>query len=171
MNILIVRHAIAEDRDAFALQNANDDERPLTDKGIARMQEAAQGLARIAPLIDLLAYSPLVRTRQTADILRPVLNAKQEEELDQLAPGMGPISLSQWLARCSLDCGVCLVGHEPDLSELVAWLTAGKVDGFVNLKKGAACLVSCANDIAPGPSRCKLIWSLSPKQLRMLAKD
>ena len=69
MRLLIVRHAIAEDRVAFAATGKDDDERPLTEEGRSRMEQGARGLRQLVPALDLVATSPLVRAVQTAEIL------------------------------------------------------------------------------------------------------
>src|SRR5262245_49797749 len=60
MHLLVVRHAIAEDKDVFARTGRSDDLRPLTDDGRAKMRRAADGLRSVAPEVDLVATSPLV---------------------------------------------------------------------------------------------------------------
>ena len=53
MKLLVIRHAIAEDRDEFAYTGRPDAERPLTKQGRERMRRAAAGLAAEAPRIDV----------------------------------------------------------------------------------------------------------------------
>ena len=72
MNVLVIRHAIAEDRDVFARTEKDDDERPLTDEGRKKMARGAQGLHTLVPKLDLIASSPLVRAQQTAAIVAMV---------------------------------------------------------------------------------------------------
>ena len=45
MKLLLIRHAIAVEREAF---EGDDGKRPLTREGIGRMRRAARGLARVA---------------------------------------------------------------------------------------------------------------------------
>ena len=83
MQILIIRHAIAEDRDLFALTGQSDDLRPLTDKGRTRLKQAGTGLARLTG-IDLLAHSPLTRARQTAELLKKSFPSAELVEIPEL---------------------------------------------------------------------------------------
>ena len=69
MHLLIIRHAIAEDRDAFAKTGKPDDLRPLTSEGRAKMIRCAEGLHVIAPEISVLASSPRTRAHETAEIV------------------------------------------------------------------------------------------------------
>lgn len=166
MQILIIRHAIAEDREVFARTRQDDDLRPLTDKGRERMHRGARGLARLTG-VDLLGYSPLTRAVQTARILGQVFSGCETLEIPELSPGRGPETVTTWLGYVSQEARVALVGHEPDLGELVAWLTTGVARSFVKLKKGGAVMLECPERPAPGSAY--LHWVLTPKQLRLLA--
>lgn len=168
MQILIVRHAIAEDREAFAEKSNDDEQRPLTKKGKERMREGARGLRRVVERLDVLAHSPLVRARQTADILAKALKPERHVEVPELAPGFGPTAVTDWLQQLAPEATVCLVGHEPDLSELVAWLTCGRAAGFIELKKGSACLLDCPRNVERDTAT--LLWALAPRQMRLLDK-
>ena len=70
MDLLIVRHGVAEDKEAFAETGKSDDERPLTDKGRKKMKRVSRGLRAIIPDIGLLVTSPLARAHETADFPR-----------------------------------------------------------------------------------------------------
>jgi len=67
MQLLLIRHAIAEDRFEFARTGQSDYYRPLTERGRARMARGATGLRTLVPDIDVLATSPLTRAVQTAE--------------------------------------------------------------------------------------------------------
>jgi len=58
------------------------------------------------------------------------------------------------------------VGHEPDLSRLVCTLLAATNDPFLELRKGAACLLEFPGPVASGAA--VLDWLLAPKHLRRL---
>ena len=165
MQILIIRHAIAEDREVFAQTQQNDDLRPLTHDGKKRMQRAASGLSRLTS-VDLLAYSPLTRAVQTAEILSDVFNGVERLEIPELSPGRGADIVAHWLGFVSQQATVALIGHEPDLGELIAWLTTGASRPYLRLKKGSAVMLECNE--RPGPGTATLLWALTPKQLRLL---
>lgn len=166
MHILVVRHAIAEEREVFAKKNDDDLQRPLTKRGIERMREGAAGLRQLVTRVDVLASGPLVRARQTADILAKALKPARRVEVPELAPGFGPTAATDWLQQLAPESTVGLVGHEPDLSELVAWLTCGRVAGFLEMKKGSACLLRCPT--TPARDTATLLWALAPRQLRLI---
>jgi phosphohistidine phosphatase len=169
MQLLIVRHAIAEDRLVFAASKQNDDLRPLTDRGRERMAQGARGLHRLVPHLDVLATSPLVRAVQTARILAREYGCDQALEVPCLAPGAGPGQVAGWLGTQAGAGTVALVGHEPDLSELIGWLCGASAGSRIQFKKGAACLLDCPG--TPQAAGCDLLWLHTPGQLRLLGQD
>ncbi len=158
--LLIVRHAIALEREEATAQGLPDSHRPLTRKGEGRMQAIAKQLHTLLPEPASLLCSPYLRTRQTAAILAtqwPLF----PRDCQALAPGGDAGELLQQLA--SLPGPVVLVGHEPDLSEFIGLLLCGQARSFVRLKKGGAALLHLEEPIHPG--KAELQWQLNPKQL------
>ena len=83
--LYLVRHAIAADRGS---DWPDDSKRPLTEQGISRFKDAVKGLRRLDVEIDEIFTSPLVRARQTAELLAAGLEGKSPvKTLDALAPG------------------------------------------------------------------------------------
>jgi phosphohistidine phosphatase len=163
MQVLIVRHGKAEERGPLK----SDALRPLTPEGRRDMRKAARGLKPLVSAIDVLAVSPLVRARQTGEILADVFGSPALTEVAQLVPGTPAPDLLAWLQEQSADATVALVGHEPDLSCLVGYLLSGRNHSLIELKKGAACLIEFATRPRAGEGRLK--WALAPRQLRSLA--
>ncbi len=79
MQLLVVRHGIAMEREAWAREHSDDSDRPLTAEGKKKMKECAKGLRALVPRLDVLATSPLTRALQTAAIM-----AKAYEKGDPL---------------------------------------------------------------------------------------
>jgi phosphohistidine phosphatase len=130
------------------------------------MAQGARGLARVVPQIDLLASSPLVRARQTAVIVAEAYGGIAIEEVGALTSGAEPPAIVEWLRGTGASGTVAVVGHEPDLSWLVCYLLADSDNTFIELKKGAACLVTFSGEPEGGGGQLK--WSLAPKHLRLL---
>jgi phosphohistidine phosphatase len=178
MNILVIRHAIAADRersaDKHGGQGDDDGARPLTHRGRTRMRAAVRGLRRVVPRIDLLATSPLTRAAQTADIVMAAYRGAKRVELPQLAPDKPVTSLLRWVQEqhgkqpARRDFTVALIGHEPQLGVFASWMLTGLQESFVPLKKGGACLLHCKADVKPG--RAVLLWLLKPSHLRDLGE-
>jgi phosphohistidine phosphatase len=73
--LYLVRHAIAADRGS---EWPDDNKRPLTERGINRFKEAVKGLRHLDVQIDEIFTSPLVRARQTADLLAAGIEASPQ---------------------------------------------------------------------------------------------
>jgi phosphohistidine phosphatase len=165
MELLIVRHAIACERNAKRWPD--DSERPLSPRGAARGSKAAAGLKVIAPRPARVLVSPLVRTRQTAAMLSEQAGWPAAVDCPQLLPGATPEALLVVLRRMPNRC-IALVGHEPGLGRLLEACLSGSAHGraFTLKKLGAALLEF------PGAARAgggRLIWLAPPKMLRALA--
>lgn len=166
MDLVLVRHAIAEEREVFALTGEPDRMRPLTPRGKKRMQRAAAGLRRLVPAVDVLATSRLVRAIETAEIVSNAYGGLDVIELAELAPEGAPESLLRWLQSQDDDSTIVVVGHEPSLSTHVSWLTARAEEPFLDFKKGGACLLTFCDEIYSGAATLR--WLLTPAQLRAL---
>lgn len=169
MNLLVVRHAIAEDKDVFARTGRSDDLRPLTDDGRAKMRRAADGLRSVAPEVDLVATSPLVRAKETAEIVAGAFDVDEVVTIEALRPEAPYEELAAWAAAKDGGAGakaIAIVGHEPHLSGLVTWLMTGFNDSRLDLKKGAAVLLSFDDGVRRGEGT--LLWALTPGQMRRL---
>ncbi len=166
MKLLLIRHAIAEEREDFARTGKDDRLRPLTDEGRKKMRQAARGLREIAPGIDLLATSPLTRAAQTGAIVDSVYGGLKEVEIEELSPESTPGDFLRWLRKQKGDC-VAAVGHEPSLSLILSWLLTGSERRIFAFRKGGACLLDFPDEVGAGTAT--LLWALTPAQLRDLA--
>ncbi len=163
MRLYLVRHTIAEDHNA-----AGDTERALTPKGRLRMAEAAKGLRDLKVRPEIILTSPLRRALETATIMAEELGGIRLEQLRELGPGSyDPADILAALGPYDQLKEVALVGHQPSLGELAAFMLTGSPSGCeIELKKGAVVCLERAD--VPGQSRSTLIWSLPPKVLRSL---
>ena len=145
-----------------------DDDRPLTKKGIQKMRTAAKGIANLIQHADLILTSPLTRAFDTAKIVAKALGYKKKIEVcKELLPGNSPSTVIDYLSKCKNKKSVLIVGHEPDAGILASTLL-GATKSIIVLKKGAVCRIDV--DKMPLNEPGKLIWHLTPKQLRSLAK-
>jgi phosphohistidine phosphatase len=166
LTLILVRHSQAEDPGTFAGTGSPDCDRPLTSQGVKRMKRAARGMRELIDGVDRILTSPCTRAEQTARILARELDHGTVERAAELAPGGDPAELTQWLAHTLSGGVVMLVGHEPDLSRLIAWLCADSATSLVEIKKGAACAVYFAG--TPGKGRGTILWLMPQAQLRKL---
>lgn len=167
MQLIVIRHGIAEEQERFAATGKPDDLRPLTDEGRRKMTRGAAGLRAIAPRVDSIAASPLVRAQETARIVAAGYGLAAVETSNALRPDTAFTLFVSWLAAQSEDRVVAVVGHEPHLGALVTWLMTGLEESRVAFKKGGACLLEFEERPRRGGGR--LLWALTPGQLRDLA--
>ena len=169
MHLLIIRHAVAEERETWAATGEPDERRPLTDEGRKKMRRAARGLRRLVPELSLLGASPLPRAAQTADIVATAYGDLTPLTIGALTPERSPADFLSWLRDAAPGHDViAAVGHEPHLSGLVSWLLTGRAaPSLVELRKGAACLLRFEDEV-PQKGKACLEWLLQPRQLRAL---
>jgi len=168
MNLLLIRHAAAEPRAEEGGTQSDDGLRSLTPKGRRKMRRAARGLAAVAPRIDLLAASPLVRAQQTAEIVAETFDALQPTSVSELQPSAGVDPALVWLRKLDPTHTVAAVGHEPGLGVLASYLLCGRKEPILLFKKGGACLLAIPPGIMPGTAT--LTWALTPRLLRKLGR-
>jgi phosphohistidine phosphatase len=169
VRLVIIRHGPAADRETFARDGQNDAERPLTERGREKMVANARGLRTLVPSLDVLATSPLTRAAETAEIVAREYDSMPVARVSVLAPGGRRDDFLEWLRTGGrAEATIAVVGHEPDLGELVAWLVTGEPTPFFSFKKGGAALVELVAPATPG--RGTLRWLLSPAVLRSLAR-
>jgi phosphohistidine phosphatase len=128
MDIYLIRHGRAEPRGS----RAADEERELTREGRDRLAAIAHGLSALGVELDLVLTSPWRRAAATAEYLAD-LGAPAIRETRGLARPPD----SALLEEIRGDAVAC-VGHEPWMSELLAWLVTGDpgAGGAFALKKG-----------------------------------
>jgi phosphohistidine phosphatase len=162
--LYIVRHDIAEERgDAWP----DDTKRPLTEEGTQRMRRAGRALARIGVCVDVVLTSPLVRTRQTAELFGAAFSPHPAVvNLDALAPDGSSSAVIAELDKYSKKKRIALVGHEPGVGDLASRLAGLRHP--MEFKKGAICRIDVEALPPKGPG--VLRWFLSPKILRNLKK-
>ena len=160
--LYLIRHGIAEERgDAWP----DDGKRPLSAEGMTRMRKSMRGLARLKLTIDIILTSPLVRTRQTAEIVAAGLQPKPALiAVDSLAPGGAQAAIFADLEKQSRKTRLGIVGHEPGIGELAARLIGSR--HAIEFKKGAICRIDVDELPPSGPG--ELRWFLTPKLLRAL---
>jgi phosphohistidine phosphatase len=164
MEIYLVRHAIAHERDPDRWPD--DSLRPLTDEGRTKFESAARGLRRIVPRVDRVLSSGFTRAWQTAEILASEAGWPAPEPADELASGRDTSDAVALLERQAVE-SVALVGHEPDLSSLASLLLVG--DGAraeIELKKGGVIALTAWTADVRGTTFLR--WLAQPKLLRTL---
>ena len=158
MRLYVIRHATAESGDTIGLA---DEDRRLVEEGRTESRLAAQALARMDARPALVVSSPLRRAVETARPIAAMLDVPLEQDR-LLRPGFDEAAFAAVIDRHGDAGDLALVGHEPDLSALVGYLTGARVA----LPKGAVVRIDVAN-LRAGQS--ELRWLLRPKQIRLVA--
>jgi phosphohistidine phosphatase len=150
MELLLFRHGDAKP----APPGGSDEDRELTERGRQEIQSIADALHRAGLVADLLFTSPLIRARQTAEIIQRVFGAPAKTD-HRLRPGCRLGTIQDLVGGLS-DERVVIVGHEPDMSDIVGQLTGGRVKfktgGFARIR---------IDRVEPGQGL--LLWLLSPE--------
>jgi phosphohistidine phosphatase len=159
MDLYLIRHARAA---RLGENNVTEDaDRPLTSDGEEQARQVAAGLRRKGVSLERVLTSPLVRARQTADLIVQGWGdgAPELKETELLAPGLRPRKLARYLAGTGGE-GVALVGHQPDLGELAAWLIGSK-KAQLDFAKGGVAHIHC--ETAPDKGAGTLVWLVPPE--------
>ncbi|MBM3989493.1 MAG: phosphohistidine phosphatase [Planctomycetes bacterium] len=153
MQILLVRHAIAHARSPSGL----DAERALTPEGRLEFERIASALAERGLRPRRVLHSPWRRSHETAALL-----AARFQAVCEPCPELAEAPSAELLVRMG-SADVALVGHEPWISALAAWLVTGKREhaaGFPFERGGCALLEGRAV-----PREARLVAFLPPAML------
>jgi len=141
-----------------------DDERPLTRAGEKKFRQAARGLARVTDRPDALLTSPLPRAARTAELSAKAWGKITPTDTPALAGGELP-EVMKAIEEHGADATVAVVGHEPQVSELLGRLLGTDNAERLTFRKGGAALVEVTGSLAEGG---RLVWYLTPRLLREL---
>jgi phosphohistidine phosphatase len=158
MKLFLVRHAPAVPR----RRGVRDAGRPLTQSGRARFRRAVAGMRRLGLRFDRVYHSPRRRAAETAELLAPLLRGERVATTS-LAHLPSKALFSEIRGEC-----VALVGHDPWLPMVAAWLVTGdrRHASRFPMKKGGVIVL----EGAPRPGAMRLVAALPPKALRRVAR-
>lgn len=168
MQLLVIRHGIAEEAETFAATGLDDSQRTLTKPGKRKMKEVAAGLRTIVETLDVIGASSLLRAQQTAEIVAKAYGDLPVVTVQALSPGSDPSGLVDWLGQHASAEVVAIVGHEPHLGMLVTWLMTEARDSRVAMSKGGAALLEFSSRVTAGSGT--LEWLLTGSQLRRIGR-
>lgn len=159
MELYLIRHAEAVDLGERGI--TNDEERPLTEKGEGQAEAVARAFLKQGIVLDKLLSSPILRARQTAEILVRVWEKPEftVESCDALRPSVKLRKLSKALMKLEGE-KIGVVGHMPQLGEFAAWMLGFKKAQIDLAKAGVAC-ITCGD--APCKGLGALQWLVTPE--------
>ncbi|MDD1653308.1 MAG: phosphohistidine phosphatase SixA [Methanomicrobiales archaeon] len=162
MDLYLLRHGKAD-----AAGTGADDARALTAEGRKEIRRVATWIGSRQIPFSLLASSPLLRARETAELMQAALDPRPSLEVwDELAPDSVMEDLVVRIARTDPAGALLLVGHEPLLSMLASRIIAGDDRARLTLAKGGVAKireVRFGNGITG-----ELHWLLTPRQIRWM---
>lgn len=166
MELIIIRHALAEEKEEFARKGLEDHQRPLTLKGRKRMQKVCVNLRDYVKEIDLIVSSPLTRARQTAEIVSQIYYETKVVEAPELSPHSPPQALLKWLRVQGRNYKrIAVIGHEPHLSIFASYMLSLKAESFIDLKKSGVIGLELESFSSAEAGRAQLLYSIPPKFL------
>lgn len=155
MKLYFLRHGIAVDAEVW---HGSDSDRPLTPDGIARMKREAKAMQRLGIVPDIVVSSPLLRAKQTAEIVAARLELGNRLREDaRVGFGFGADDARAIAGEHETARSIMFVGHEPSMSGTIGKITGGS---RIDFKKGGLACVELDDD-SPG----RLAWLLTPKLL------
>ncbi len=159
-SLYLIRHGAAAEQGP---DYPTDDERPLTDEGARRLAQEVKGLRALDVSVDRVLTSPLLRAKQTAEILASGLECRAPlMVVDALRPGARFEALAAELGRLGRVQSVALVGHEPSMGQFAARLIGAAQP--LSFKKGSVCRIDA--ETIPPVGAGALQWLLPPRALR-----
>lgn len=158
MFLHLLRHAHAGDSTTWG---GPDEARPLTDKGRGQADRLGRFLVEQRFSSDLMLTSPKVRARQTADIVAKHLGLSVIVD-DRLGEVLEVATVDAILRDHHDPTAPILVGHDPDLSDLVASLCRA---GAVRMRKGALARIESERPLRDGGGTLR--WLIPPDALRL----
>jgi phosphohistidine phosphatase len=161
--VYLMRHGIAVAVGERGV--ASDAARMLSEEGRRKTADVADGLRSLECVPDRVFSSPLVRARETAEVVANRLGGMTVETADELAPGVSPADVVRWLSRVQAK-SVLLVGHLPDLPDLASLLITGGTAAGLHMRRAAVCCITFETGVHAGAGT--LEWLLQPSVLRRL---
>jgi phosphohistidine phosphatase len=155
--LYLIRHADAGAPEAWT---ASDDVRPLSGKGEKQSRRLGRFLAEAGFRPGAIITSPKARARQTAEIVADALGMEIAID-DRLGGGLDVVAIEAILFDAGEPERPVLVGHDPDFSELVAWMI--DASSFV-MKKGALARVDTVRPISRASGTLR--WLVPPDLLQ-----
>jgi phosphohistidine phosphatase len=161
MKLYILRHGDAADHGDP--RYPTDASRPLTPKGIKRTRQLANGLRQMDITFNVILSSPLLRAKQTAEIVARSLKLEKHLRFTpHLAPEGAYVDVIAQIENVRGRAeNILIVGHEPLLSGLISLLCTGGPLLGLTLKKGGLARLEIAQLKA---GRCAMLeWLLTPR--------
>ncbi|MFZ0184176.1 MAG: phosphohistidine phosphatase SixA [Nitrosotalea sp.] len=163
MDLLVLRHGDAGKRSP----SSGDFKRTLTSEGRQEIVDLSNGLKFLEVKLDYILTSPLLRAKNTAELVAKSLKYKGKiEELNALKPEGSRLEFYSALSKLKRESVVLVVGHEPYLSQMISE-SISQSDCRIDLKKAGLARIRI---LAILPKlKGDLRWLLTPKLLKKIS--
>jgi phosphohistidine phosphatase len=162
MELYLMQHGLA-------VPAAEDPEQPLCREGVVQIQTAGLAMVRLGIHPDLIACSPLKRSRQSAALVAEAVNFPYSDILESelLKPLTPPGETLRLLRRQADNRAVVLAGHLPSLAEVAALVLGQGCRVRIHFENGGLCRL----DLPEEPTLpAELRFSLTPAQIKLIAR-
>ncbi|GKS66841.1 phosphohistidine phosphatase SixA [Nitrosarchaeum sp.] len=161
MELYIIRHGKAEE-----ISISSDAKRRLTKTGIQELEYISKALKNFDIQVDYVFSSPLIRAKETAEIVAKQLLVKKKKIItwDELKPESDVLDIHKKFLKLSPDAKILLVGHEPHLTNLISSIIS-QCNVTMSLKKGGFVSMSITSSKSRITGTLRSI--LTPKQLKL----
>lgn len=165
IHLYLIRHGLAEEY--CGKDYPNDALRPLSAKGIEKLEKSLAAFFQLSVACDQIISSPYLRALQTAEIIQTIYSDIAIETHQQLIPSASTEQFIHSLSKMKLKENIILVSHEPFLSHLISKLISNH-SCSIHVKKGSLIYLKMFRKYQS--FEAELQWILTPKQLKLLAK-
>lgn len=187
MKILFIRHGVAEENKENDIHSRDfDEQRALTKEGKEKILKGARGLVNLVGRPCVIFSSPLLRAKQTAEILAAVWgevpvyfteSLRPEEKFASFIPQLLKFKTGKYkkilkpVGRSEGQPVIVIIGHEPYLSQSVSSLIGDSMNVQIKIKKGGACFIRLQGLFKDSfrSGQAQLLWLLTPSMIRKLS--
>lgn len=150
--LILLRHAEAT---PHGKDGKDDRERPLTEHGRKEARAAGKWLASHSVSYDRVLCSPAERTKETADLALGQVKPLYVDEIYDATVG----TLYDLLDKHADAERVVLVGHNPGIEQLVAFLVEGRSEDYRGMPPAGMARLYIDGPLEPGKAKLDTFWS------------
>ncbi len=162
MNLYLARHA-----EAIPLGEGRDADRKLSRRGEEDSLLMGRALVRIDSKVKIILTSPLIRARQTGEILgEGMANHPTFQVSGHLSPGFLDHAILEELIALSSGGSIVAIGHQPDLTKFISYLIADSALAMVAMEPGAIAFLRF--NTSGSRVQAELRWLLTPDTVKSI---
>jgi phosphohistidine phosphatase len=165
MDIFILRHG---DANPATKKLMSDSKRGLSDSGIKEIENVSELFAKFEIKFDYIFSSPLMRAKQSTDVISKNQKKSKIVELADLKPEGSVEEVCKKIAKQKENSTILIIGHNPFLVNLINYIINSVNSQNLTLKTGGLVKIK-ALSLEP-QLKGELEWLLAPKLIRKISK-